>query len=357
MSDAESVELETLVIPNRLSVFARPDWAPGRRALSELSRMLSGAMTRAIADRILHVRQLSEWGRSRSVMARVFGFDLPHHLLRAVPVNWVRLTEPQATKAFRLFPQRRRPNGAEQADTGLTPSSACPAQQFVKQNDQSLPVNWVRLTEPQATKAFAYFLNADDRMVRSKRIQAFLRVLGSGRGGPNTDPARPVRRRRHPLPNKSVSICCLSGQTLRVSVAGAVVEAKFGHRIVSGTLPKYREHLQKIERQYRRTKPAPLDEPLLFVISSRLRDHDKKALRRNKGWRWMSWRSLLLAEEWGYTSTGLAPICNGCVELDRLSAAARRAVVKIIEVVTHWLLFVRISAAEPFVIWRAHVLI
>ena len=40
------------------------------------------------------------------------------------------------------------------------------------------------------------------------------------------------------------------------------------------------------------------------------------------------------SEEWGYTSKGLAPIRNGCVELDRLRAAAKRAVTKIIEVVT-----------------------
>ena len=40
------------------------------------------------------------------------------------------------------------------------------------------------------------------------------------------------------------------------------------------------------------------------------------------------------SDEWGYTSEGLAPIRNRCVELDRLRAAAKRAVAKIIEVVT-----------------------
>ena len=203
--------------------------------------MLSGAMMRAVRGRLLRVRHLSDWGRSRSAMASVFGFDLPHHLFRAVPVNWV------------------------------------------------------QLTEPQATKAFANFLNADDRTVRSKRIQAFLRVLGSRCGGPNADPRKARATSEAPAAEKKRIDLLLEWEDPTGLGRGAVIEAKFGHRIVNGTLPKYRKHLQKIERQYRRTEPAPQDKPLLFVISSRLRDHDKKALRRNKGWRWMSWRSLLLA--------------------------------------------------------------
>ena len=47
--------------------------------------------------------------------------------------------------------------------------------------------------------------------------------------------------------------------------------------------------------QNRLSVPASQEKPLLFVISPWLRVHDKKALRCNKDWRWMSWRSLLLA--------------------------------------------------------------
>ena len=79
---------------------------------------------------------------------------------------------------------------------------------------------------------------------------------------------------------------------------GAVIEAKFEARVNPGTLPAYRTCLRRIEKDYRREVPSNQQErPLLFLVSP-LRDAGiTRALRRNwsQDWRWMSWRSLLLA--------------------------------------------------------------
>ena len=200
---------------------------------------------RVISRQALDVWYLSDWSQSRHAMASTFGFALPHHLFHA------------------------------------------------------LPVNWIQLTEPQATKTFAEFLNADAHAVRrTRRIQAFLQALSSGREMSNM-----VLHEAH------VSAEAAAGKGKRIDLLlgwkdaagfdrGAVVEAKFGHGITPGQLPTYKQHLRKsIERRYRKSLSAAPEAPLLYVVSSRRRPHDEKKLKQNEGWRWISWRSLLIAFE------------------------------------------------------------
>lgn len=76
----------------------------------------------------------------------------------------------------------------------------------------------------------------------------------------------------------------------------AVVEAKFGHDVTKDQLRTYRGHLLRVERRYRRAEHNGGPEPeLLFVVSTDRRKSDARALSKNKYWRWVSWRSLLLA--------------------------------------------------------------
>lgn len=240
MTDTMSAGRQTAVVLGSVSPFDPPAWGRGQQALNLLAAGLSGALLYAIRERLLHVRHLPDWSKSRAAMTAAFGFDLRHHLFHADPVYWV------------------------------------------------------RLTEPQATSAFVDFLNADDRAVREGRVRAFLRALGSDGGQPDAV-----------LGEASAEAEADAGQQKRIDMLlrwqdasnlrrGAIVEAKFGHQISVGQLPQYRVHLLRgIERQYRKASESR-ERPLLFVVSSRRRRHDDKALARNRDWRWMSWRSLLL---------------------------------------------------------------
>ena len=240
MPGTAAAERRAAVILSSASLFDPPDWDRGRQALNLLSVRLSGALLHAIREKLLDVRNLSDWHRSRDAMAAVFGFDRCHHLFHADPVSWV------------------------------------------------------RLTEPQATSAFVQFLNAEDRTVRKERVRAFLRALGAGGG-----------QRGAVLDKASAEAEADAGKRKRIDILlkwqddsdrsrGAVVEAKFGHHISKGQLSQYRVRLIRgIERHYR-SDPGPQEKLLLFVVSSWRRRHDDKALGRNKDWRWMSWRSLLL---------------------------------------------------------------
>ena len=239
-SRMQSHPLTRAIADNRLPV-ARRDWTEGHRALLLMSRMLSGAMMRVIGGKLLHFEDSPDWTQCRDAMARVFGLDLPHHLFHADPVTWV------------------------------------------------------MMTEPQATKAFAQFLNAEERTLRSKRIQAFLRALGYRRGEGSEDLCAPRATSEASTNNQQRIDLLLEWRDAEGFLRGAAVEAKFGHRILSGTLSEYRKHLLQIERSYRAEPVRRQKRPLLFVVSSWFRHHDENALCKNRDWRWISWRSLLLA--------------------------------------------------------------
>ncbi len=156
----------------------------------------------------------------------------------------------------------------------------------------------MRLTEPQITKGFAHFLNAGDRETRTGRIRALLRALGSRPGNEDRSlreasvtPEAPANERRIDL---LIEWTDASGHR-----RGAVIEAKFRHHVTPRQLPSYRAHLLKqIERGYRYKVPDDEKEPpLLFIVSPLRDDGITRALgqQRKKVWRWISWRSLLLA--------------------------------------------------------------
>ena len=67
----------------------------------------------------------------------------------------------------------------------------------------------------------------------------------------------------------------------------AAIEAKLGHHVTSGQLRAYRNHLRKIAK----------DRRLLVVVAPRLTARTDRSLRRNREWRWTTWRDLLIAYE------------------------------------------------------------
>lgn len=236
----------TRAIRNGALRFAPPDWTDGHAVLRYLASLVSDALTRVIADGELSFEHLPNWDCARPALDRVFGIDLDHHFLHAGPLEWLQEA---------------------------------------------------RLTEPQITRGFAHCIDAGGGTARIGRIRALLRALGSDPGDADSGlcearvrPEAPANRRRIDL--------LIEWTNTESRKRGAVIEAKFEARVTPGQLPGYRRRLEHIERDYRREAPAnEQHRPLLVLVSPRRDAGITRALRRqwSRDWRWMSWRSLLLA--------------------------------------------------------------
>jgi hypothetical protein len=141
------------------------------------------------------------------------------------------------------------------------------------------PLNWgFVLTEPQVTRGLAHFLNAANT---ARRRRAFLTALGVE--GPADDSR---------LAGGTVETEVATGNGGRIDLLmrwsdaqgthGIVIEAKFGHNISQGQLPKYRNHIvYKIKNTS------------FFVIGLQRKKKDDKQFRRNKSWEYMTWRAVM----------------------------------------------------------------
>ena len=233
----------TYAIRNDALRFDPPDWAAGHAASSRLARLLSDALTCVIAYRRLPFEPSPSWSCARPALDRVFGIGLPHHFLHAAPLEWL------------------------------------------------------RPTEPQITKGFAHFLNTDGHTTRTGRIRALLRALGSNSGDADCS-LRKARVRPEARTNRKRIDLLIEWMDALHRKRGAVIEAKFDHRVIPGQLPAYRTRLKRIERDYRSEVPPNEQERLLLFLVSPLHDAGiTRSLRRqwSQDWRWISWRSLLLA--------------------------------------------------------------
>ena len=211
--------------------------------MSRLATLLSSTLRRVIDDASLSFEPASNWACARPALDRVFGIDLAHHFLHAAPLEWLR------------------------------------------------PL------EPQVTKGFAHFLNADGHTTRTGRIRALLRALGSDPGDADCSLRKARVRPEAPANGRRIDLLIewtdASGRR-----RGAVIEAKFEARVKPGRLSAYRTRLKCIERGYRSEVPSNEQERLLLFLVSPLHDAGiARALRRqwSQDWRWTSWHSLLLA--------------------------------------------------------------
>lgn len=236
----------TRAIRNGALRFDPPVWKDGHAALRYLASLLSDALTRVIADGKLPFDRLPSWDSTRPALDRVFGIDLHHHFLHAAPLEWLQE---------------------------------------------------VRLTEPQITRGFAHCLDAGGRTTRTGRIRALLRALGSDPGDADSGLRAARVRPEAPANGRRIDLL-IEWMDASRRKRGAVIEAKFGAHVTPGQLPGYRRRLERLESDYRREVSANEQErPLLFLVSP-LRDAGiTRSLRRQRSqdWRWMSWRSLLLA--------------------------------------------------------------
>ena len=147
------------------------------------------------------------------------------------------------------------------------------------------PVTWTAFTEPQFTKGFARFLCDPEPVARNERVRALLNALGAAELGQG-------------MTGVMVTAEALTSGGKRIDLLiewrdkserryAAAIEAKLGHHVTSGQLPAYRNHLRKIAK----------DRRLLVVAAPRLTAPTDRSLRRNRDWRWTTWRDLLIAYE------------------------------------------------------------
>ena len=214
--------------------FRRPVWSEeGRRALVFLGERLSDAVAVAIGKGALSFSETLDWSRGYSALERTFELKRQPHLFRVEPVVWA------------------------------------------------------KFTEPQFTKGFEYFL--DVPAFRIQRVRALLTALGAEAFCEDMCDVT-VKAEALTAGNKRIDLLIewtdSSEKRNRYAVA---IEAKIGHHLTVGQLSAYRKHL----------KNRKISEEcwLLVVVSPRRNAHTDKALLKNRDWRWMAWRDLLIAHE------------------------------------------------------------
>ncbi len=146
-------------------------------------------------------------------------------------------------------------------------------------------VTWAKFTEPQLTKGFARFLNDPEPITRIERVRALLKALGTAELGDDMTQAM-VTAEAPTSGSKRIDLL-IEWQDSAERCYAAAIEAKLRHHITAGQLPAYRNHLRKIAK----------DGQLLVVVAPRLTDQTDRSLRRNRYWRWTTWRNLLVAHE------------------------------------------------------------
>lgn len=150
------------------------------------------------------------------------------------------------------------------------------------------PIAWCNFTEPQITKGFAHFLNDGPSENRIGRTAALLAALGRDVSGGIMDPiviAEAPARKKFRL-DIFVKWKEPDGQARALAI-----EAKFGHHLTPGQLHRYKAEVKE------HVDPEALLGSLYVISRAVSRNRDRKSLRRNKDWRWISWKRFLLRYE------------------------------------------------------------
>jgi hypothetical protein len=150
------------------------------------------------------------------------------------------------------------------------------------------PIAWCNFTEPQITKGFTHFLNDGSHETRIGRVRALFAALSMDTAGGIADPAAIAEA---PAAGNLRLDILITWKDENGQARALAIEAKFGHHLTTGQLPAYR-------REVRKHNASEDLSGYLYVLSrATSRDRDGKSLRRNRDWRWVSWKGLLLRYE------------------------------------------------------------
>lgn len=160
-------------------------------------------------------------------------------------------------------------------------------------------IDWgFKLTEPQCTKALAYFLASDGNEALSRsRCTAFVRALYRAAG--RTDGASWMNPEKAKPNTLKVEAERLIGQK-RVDLALGwedegdatreagrrliLIECKFNHHVTKGQLSAYRRFAHR---------SVKIDSRELFLVVDRMTSQTTKALQINQEWVPLTWRALI----------------------------------------------------------------
>lgn len=150
------------------------------------------------------------------------------------------------------------------------------------------PHRWATFHEPQITRGFAHFLDIGSRRQRLARAIAFVKAAAvcAGEDPSDVDRFAATSVRCVAEENRTDILIELRHGDQRI---GASVEAKFGHRLTRGQLPKALSYAQD-ERRW------TMERSVLIVVAPS-DPSTTRMLRRNSRWRGTSWWSLLRSIE------------------------------------------------------------
>lgn len=147
-----------------------------------------------------------------------------------------------------------------------------------------LPHAWARFHEPQVTAGFAYFLNSGPARCRVARALAFVKAAArcAGRNVSSIDAFDVQTARCVAEENRTDILVELRSGSRRV---GAAIEAKFGHKLTRGQLPKALRHVRDCD--------WIVQDSVLLVVSPDAASLNPAIMRQNRNWHAASWWSLL----------------------------------------------------------------
>ncbi len=149
------------------------------------------------------------------------------------------------------------------------------------------PHRWARYHEPQITAGFSHFLSLGSQRCRVERAAALAKAVATcvGTGTAAMDGLSFDSAVCRAEENRSDIVLELSAGSRRMGVS---IEAKFGHQLTKGQLPKARDHV----RENYGWEPG---DTYLLVIAPDPDTLDALILRQNRrfGWRATSWWEFL----------------------------------------------------------------
>ena len=144
------------------------------------------------------------------------------------------------------------------------------------------PHRWAQFHEPQITRGFCHFLSTGPAEIRRRRSQAVVAAIWGERMPSGFEAAASAASAEDGRIDLAVLVTGVDGRRI-----GAVVEAKFKHRLTARQLQRYRQ-LAKARWQL-----APEDRRLTVVMPT-LDAISRRFLKRNPEWRFLSWERLLV---------------------------------------------------------------
>lgn len=147
---------------------------------------------------------------------------------------------------------------------------------------RSVPHTWTGFHEPQITGGFAHFLNSGTPSQRLSRSVAFIKAAAQAAGLPTAPYDQAHSAHAAAEENRTDLLVTLFGDG---KPTGASIEAKFGHRLTPGQLPKAFRHVER--------RGWDLDTAVLLVVAPNV----TSLPQTTKRWRSTSWWTLLSALE------------------------------------------------------------